>query len=168
VISVPVHNIARLRNAGAGAASGDLPIFLDADTLVPQTFLSRIVQVMDDPACLGGAADTDYRPARPSIRLYLQVWRVIGIMAGMAQGAAQFCRRHVFAKLGGYDETIYMGEDVDFYWRMRRLAMMRGAHVRFQTDVQVRPSCRRFDQWPTIRTLVQTNPVYIGLLRRRP
>ncbi|MFI5454040.1 MAG: glycosyltransferase family 2 protein [Isosphaerales bacterium] len=46
VIPVPEHNIARVRNAGAGAASGGLLIFLDADTLVPEILLSRIVQVM--------------------------------------------------------------------------------------------------------------------------
>ena len=33
-------------------------------------------------------------------------------------GVLQFCRRTFFA-LGGYDETIYMGEDVGFYWRLR-------------------------------------------------
>jgi hypothetical protein len=40
----------------------------------------------------------------------------------MAQGAAQFCRRSAFDLLTGYDESYFMGEDVDFYWRLQKLS----------------------------------------------
>jgi glycosyltransferase involved in cell wall biosynthesis len=167
VISVPEHNIALVRNVGADAASGDLLIFLDADTLIPETLLSRIVQVMDEPSCVGGAVDTDYQPARPLIRAYLRLWRLIGLSLGMAQGALQFCRRETFSALKGYDETIYIGEDVDFYWRLSKIAKAQGQHIQYLRDVRVVPSCRRFDQWPTLRTLIKTNPFYIALFRKR-
>jgi GT2 family glycosyltransferase len=167
VVSVPEHNIARVRNAGALAASGDLFVFVDADTLVPRTLLTTIARRMKDPACLGGAVDINYRPVRSVIRLYLRLWRLIGAILVMAQGATQFCRRKAFAALGGYDETIYMGEDVDFYWRLRRLAKSQNGRVEFVTDIQVVPSCRRFDQWSILRTLALTNPVLVALLHRR-
>jgi glycosyltransferase involved in cell wall biosynthesis len=168
VVPVPEHNIARVRNAGALAATGDLFVFLDADTLIPNTLLHRIACEMDDPTCLGGAVDTDYQPARSSIRAYLRLWRLIGMIWGMAQGATQFCRRDTFTALGGYDETIYMGEDVDFYWRLRRFARAQDRRAEFVKDLQVVPSCRRFDQWPISRTLILTNPLLITLFRRRP
>jgi glycosyltransferase involved in cell wall biosynthesis len=167
VVPVPEHNIARVRNAGALAASGDLFVFLDADTLIPNTLLSRVASVMDDPTCLGGAVDTDYQPARASIRVYLGLWRLIGIIWGMAQGATQFCRRDTFTALGGYDETIYMGEDVDFYWRLGRFARSQGRRLEYVKDLRVVPSCRRYDQWSLSRTLVLTNPLLITLFRRR-
>jgi hypothetical protein len=85
----------------------------------------------------------------------------------MAQGAAQFCRRESFLALGGYDETIYMGEDVDFYWRMRRAARRGGRRVCYITDMRVIPSPRRFDRWSIWKTLLWTNPLLIALLRRR-
>ena len=65
-----------------------------------------------------------------------------------------------------HDESLYMGEDVDFYWRMKQLAKRRNAHVSFIEDIKVFPSTRRFDQWPVWRTLICTNPVYVWTFRR--
>jgi hypothetical protein len=84
----------------------------------------------------------------------------------MAQGATQFCLRDTFTALGGYDESLFMGEDVDFYARMRRHARHVGGSVRFIDDLKVMPSCRRFDRWALWRTLIWTNPLVIAPLRR--
>jgi GT2 family glycosyltransferase len=88
-------------------------------------------------------------------------------MLGMAQGAAQFCRRSAFDTLGGYDESQFMGEDVDFYWRLKRAAAKQHGHVQFLSDVRVVPSPRRFDRWPLWRTLIWTNPLFIAV-RKQP
>jgi glycosyltransferase involved in cell wall biosynthesis len=167
VVKEPQHNVARVRNTGARAARGDVLVFVDADTDVPAELLCRVVEVMAAPGCLGGAVDTDYRPVKLSSKLYLRLWRLAGSLAGMAQGAAQFCRRDVFVELNGYDETLFMGEDVDFYWRLKRFAKRRRGSVSFIEDVRVAPSTRRFDQWGLWRTLVWTNPLFILLFRRR-
>ena len=161
------HNIARVRNTGAYAASGQVLVFIDADVTVPESLLRRIDEVMADETCLGGAVDTSYRPARHAVKLYLRMWRLLGKLTGMAQGATQFCRRDVLVSLAGYDETLFMGEDVDFYWRMKRLAKRTGARVCFIGDVQVSPSTRRFDRWSFWRILIWTNPLFILLFRRR-
>lgn len=161
------HNVARVRNTGVAAASGEVLLFIDADVTVPESLLCRIHDVMTDNACLGGAVDTNYRPAKYSVKVYLKIWRQIGKLMGMAQGATKFCRRNVFDSLKGYDETLFMGEDVDFYWRMKRLAKRRDARVCFIDDVQVIPSNRRFDRWSFWRTLIWTNPLFILFFRRK-
>jgi glycosyltransferase involved in cell wall biosynthesis len=167
VIDEAEHNIAKVRNTGARAADHDVLVFVDADTLVPSQSLLRIGQVMANPACLGGAVDAAYDAQRPVIQAYLRFWRVVGILGGMAQGACQFCGRETFAELGGYDETLYMGEDVDFFWRLRAAARKRGLQTCFIRDLQVLSSARRFEMWPLWRTLVMTNPVVMLALRRR-
>ena len=167
VVHEPVQGIARARNAGARRAAGDVLVFFDADVDVPRSLLVAICAAMRDPACVGGGVDVDYRPRRSSIRFYLRLWRLLARGTGMVQGAAQFCREDVFAEIGGYDERVWMGEDVDFHWSLRRLARRTGRHVRFVREPRVRPSCRRFDKWPLWKILVWTNPVVIGLFRRR-
>ena len=167
VIKESQQNISRARNVGAKGASGSLLVFIDADVIVPESLLCRITEAMMDEGCFGGAVDTIYQPSSLSVKVYLQVWRLFGKLAGMAQGATQFCRRDVNVCLCGYDETMYMGEDVDFYWRLKRFAKRHHARVCFIQDIQVIPSTRRFDRWPLWRTLVFTNPLFILIFRRR-
>ena len=166
VITEPPHNVAKVRNTGAKTCHGDVIVFVDADTLVPDALLVRIADAMSDETCFGGAMDTEYRPTKLAVRIYLQFWRVIGTLTGMAQGATQFYRRDIFFALDGYDETLFMGEDVDLYWRLKKLAKRKNAHVALIEDIRVRPSTRRFDQWRLWRTLLWTNPIFILMFGR--
>jgi len=166
VVRESVHNIARVRNAGANVARGDVLAFVDADTSVPPNFLERIAEVMGDAACMGGSADIVHTPASRFLRAYLEAWRWLGIRLGMAQGAAQFCRKSAFTLLSGYDESQFMGEDVDFYWRLQRLCTRIGGYLKFLDDLKVVPSPRRFDRTPIWRTLIWTNPLFIALFRK--
>lgn len=161
------HNIARVRNAGATIAANDVLIFLDADTLVPPELLIRITREMADPICVGGAVDCLHHSNNLIVRAYLKFWRMLGFVGGMAQGGCQFCRRNVFQELNGYDETWYMGEDVDFYWRLKRLARRRGLETFLIRDLQVIPSSRRWDRWSLWRILIWTNPLLTLMCRRR-
>jgi glycosyltransferase involved in cell wall biosynthesis len=166
VVAEPRRGVARARNAGVAAAGGDPLVFMDADVLLPESALARVAETMAAPACIGGAFDTDYRPRRRLLALYLRFWRAVGLAFRMAQGACQFCSREAFEALGGYDERQWMGEDVEFWWRLRRLARRWGASVEYIRDLKAVPSCRRYDQWPVWRTLLLTNPATVTLFAR--
>ena len=161
-----VRNVATVRNTGARFSKGDVIVFVDADTLVPHNLLSRVIEEMADDACLGGAVDADYLARKVTVNAYLQFWRIVGKAMRMAQGATQFYRRRVFFTLNGYDETLFMGEDVDLYWRLKRFAKRHEGRVAFIEDIRVTPSTRRFDKWRFWRTLVWTNPLFILMFRR--
>lgn len=162
------HNISAVRNAGAAAAAGDLLVFIDADTLVPDSLFESIVAVMQDDRCIGGAVSVRYQPpARRWVRLYLAGWRFWSRLFNMKQGATQFCRASAFEALGGYDETVFVGEHIEFYWRLARLARNRGGYLHFQEHPSVVTSARRFDKMSLGKMLLLTHPVFIRLAWRR-
>ena len=163
----PVRGISNARNSGARSADGEVLVFIDADVFSPPSTLSAICEAMGDPRCVGGAVDVEYRPQRLSMRLYLDAWRLLARLTGMAQGPAQFCRRNVFEALGGYDPQAWVGEDVDFYWSLKKFAKDAKGAVRLIRCPRVLPSSRRFDRWPVWKVLIWTNPLFIALFRRR-
>ena len=166
VVHEPVRSIAKARNAGAKHAKGATLVFIDADVTVPSTLFTEIHRVMSDPHCVGGGVDVDYRPRRIAVRVYLWAWRLLARCTGMVQGATQFWDSSTFTQVGGYDERAWIGEDVDFYWRMKRSVRASKGTVEFVRSPRVLASTRRFDKWPLWRILVWTNPVFIVLFRR--
>ena len=158
------HNIARVRNKGAKNATGEILVFIDADTLVPETLFPTIFDAMRDEKCFGGAVAVDYGEfQRKWMRFYLRGWQFWGTLFNMKQGAAQFCRKSVFEQLSGYDETIFMGEDVMFYWRLSKFARRKNAFLVFIENPKVMTSARRFDRMSVWKTLLLTHPLVILL-----
>lgn len=162
------HNIGKVRNKGGFGAAGDLLVFLDADTLVECGLFEKIVDAMSDPRCIGGSVAVEYEnfERRKWARLYLSMFQFWGRFLKMRQGAIQFCRRETFSELGGYDPTIYVGEDIEFHWRLDKLAKDRNGFTVFIEDPPVRTSSRRFDKMQLWRALIFTHPLTIFLLWR--
>jgi glycosyltransferase involved in cell wall biosynthesis len=168
VIFASTRNIAAVRNAGAAAAAGDVVVFIDADTMVPEHLFTAILQALDDAHCYGGAVAVEYDELRrPWMKWYLAGWKFWAALFNFAQGAAQFTRRQVFAAVGGYDESIFMGEDIDFFWRMRRYARRHGGNVKVLREPHVVTSGRRFNKMNLWRVLVLTHPAFIRLTWRK-
>ncbi|HKQ78544.1 MAG TPA: glycosyltransferase [Blastocatellia bacterium] len=162
------HNIAKVRNTGAKNSNGDVLIFIDADTLVPETLFQKITAAMENEKCFGGAVAVEYEDfERKWMKYYLLGWKFWGTVFNMAQGAAQFCSKTVFERLGGYDQTIFMGEDVEFYWRLSKYARRNNGSLRFVKHPKVKTSSRRFDKMSLWKTFLLTHPIFIRLTWRK-
>jgi len=159
------HNIGKVRNTGANAARGELIIFLDADTLVKPGLFEKIIEACADGRCFGGSVAVEYEiPTRRTwVSYYLNLALFVGRLTRIRQGALQFCRTDVFQELGGYDPTIYVGEDIEFHWRLDVLAKKRGAFTTFIEEPKVRTSSRRWEKMGLLRMLFFTHPFTIFL-----
>lgn len=134
-------------NAGAAAASGEVLLFLHADTVLPETALEAVEQALSDNSVIGG---------RFRVRLDCSAWsyRVVGscinwrdrTLKGFSGDQAIFIRRGVFQKLGGYTEIPLM-EDLELGRRMLRAGRV------VQLPEYVMTSARRWQKNGLLRTI---------------
>lgn len=111
VLPVAYRHIAATRNAGVRAASGDVLVFVDADTRIDAAVLDDALATLDAGAVGGGCAvrfDSARWHERAMTALGMRAFR----LAGIAPGCFLFCTRAAFDAAGGFDERLYASEDV--------------------------------------------------------
>ena len=112
---------ARQMNRGAREASGDVLLFLHADTRLPSTAFSDIAGAMGDPRYVGGHFDVELDGKHWLLPL---VGRLISYRSRLSKVAtgdqAQFARRAVFQRMGGFADIPLM-EDIAFCRTLKRL-----------------------------------------------
>jgi glycosyltransferase involved in cell wall biosynthesis len=163
VLTETEHNIGKVRNTGAATATGDVLVFIDADSIVRPGIFEKIIEASEDELCFGGAAAVEYEPVkdRTVIQWFINLYPILGKWMKMRGGALQFCRRDVFHELGGFDATIYVGEDIDFGWRLDRLARDRGGYTAFIEGPKVLTSSRRWNRMGFVRLMFFTHPIVV-------
>ncbi len=120
VVDVDNRQIAATRNAGAASATGDVFIFVDADTLVPAATLRAAIRALDNGA-IGGGATIKFR-GRISIAGHFIAAIVQQLMhlSGMVGGCFMFMSRSAFEAVGGFDEAFFASEEVWLAKALRR------------------------------------------------
>lgn len=112
VVNVSCRHIAATRNAGARAASGELLIFVDADTLIDARVVKAALNALREGAVGGGAAVHLQDPLSRVERMAQAFFAWLFRFTRIAPGCILFCTRAAFDTAGGFDESFYAGEDV--------------------------------------------------------
>ncbi len=96
-------------NAGAAAATGDILLFLHADTHLPPDAADLIRRTLSDPAALGGSFTLRFDAPGLLPRLFAAVYNARSRRSRLFYGdSALFARRVVFDAVGGYGEAVLM------------------------------------------------------------
>ncbi|MGD0278386.1 MAG: TIGR04283 family arsenosugar biosynthesis glycosyltransferase [Smithella sp.] len=107
-------------NCGAAKATGDVLIFLHADTILPATALDRISEVMKNIFCIGGAFDLSIESDRFAFRIIEIMGSLRSRLTRLPYGdQAIFIRTDFFRKIGGFKEIPLM-EDVELMQRIKK------------------------------------------------
>jgi len=112
LVSVAHRQIAATRNSGARKASGELFIFVDADTIVSEAVVRSAVEALRG-GVVGGGAAVEFDGTVPLYaRLLMPVLVWLFRAARVAAGCFLFCTRSAFAAVGGFDESFYGAEEL--------------------------------------------------------
>jgi hypothetical protein len=147
---------ARQMNAGAEAATGDVLLFLHADTRLPKDFAGHIRQALERPDAVAGAFEfcVDAPPRSLRIIERLTNWRARRLhMPYGDQGI--FVRADVFREIGGFPDLPIM-EDFELMRRLKRQGRIAIAPVPAPT------SGRRWLELGVLRTTLINQLVIVG------
>ncbi len=145
VVFEPVNNIGRARNAGARAARGRYLAFCDADNRVTENLLCLIHDHLERTDIVGGG--TWIEPARTNLKIwfFFSIWHLFVRFSRVGVGMMH-CRREDFLSFGGFDETIYAAEDIQFAYDLRQLGQPRGQSFELIRRGWIITSTRKIDQ----------------------
>jgi mycofactocin system glycosyltransferase len=131
---------AAARNTGLAACRTDFVAFLDSDVVPRRGWLEALLGHFCDPAValvaprIVGLHKADnlvarYEAVRSSLDLGLREAPVVphGTVS-YVPSAAIICRHGLLSEVGGFDETLKCGEDVDLCWRF----VEAGARLRYE------------------------------------
>jgi mycofactocin glycosyltransferase len=131
---------AAARNTGLAACQTDFVAFLDSDVVPRRGWLEALLGHFCDPTVALVAprivnlrepkgAVARYEAVRSSLDLGQREAPVVPYgTVSYVPSAAIICRRTVLNELGGFDETLISGEDVDLCWRF----IEAGARLRYE------------------------------------
>jgi len=153
---------ARQMNAGAAVASGEILIFLHADTELPTNALGIISTVMGQGRYIGGAFDLGIKSDRFAYRLIAKAASLRTRVTRIPYGdQAIFMRRDFFCNIGGYRDIPIM-EDVEIMQRVKKL----GERIYLIRD-RVQTSPRRWERegilYCTVRNWLLSSLFYMGV-----
>lgn len=113
---------ARQMNCAAAEATGDILIFLHADTQLPKSAVQKIAAILKDKAIVGGAFDLEIDSERFAFRVIEKMasWRSRLTLIPYGDQAI-FIRADYFRLIGGFQDIPIM-EDVDLMQRIKRKA----------------------------------------------
>ena len=111
---------ARQMNAGAALATGDVLLFLHADTRLPDAAETTLVQALADSGRVWGRFDVRISGRPPMLRVVSRLMNLRSRMTGIATGdQAMFVTRAAFEAVGGFADQPLM-EDIELSRQLRK------------------------------------------------
>jgi len=145
VVREDARNLAKIRNAAARAARGEILATIDADSTMSTNMLSEVERALAGGRTIGGGV-----PIIPD-RLSLGIAATMLMLAPYAliryrvTGGLFWCRRSDFEAIGGFDESKVCGEDLDFAVRLRAYGKAHGKPFKTLWRTSIHTSVRKFD-----------------------
>lgn len=162
VVFEPHNQIAKARNAGARNANSSQFIFVDADTCPPPEMFRHALECLETNEVVGGGAQVEMDGAvSPMVAWITKNWNAVSERYSYAAGSFFFCRKDIFEEVGGFDESVYAGEEVWLARRLKRWARKNGMRFEILKDTAVVTSGRKSDWFSTWDFVKQIGLIFV-------
>lgn len=106
------RQISATRNLGARAATGEMLMFVDADTRVNAASVREAIEIIRGGA-VGGGAPLRFEGQVPLwTRMTMPFFNWLFRVLRLTGGAFLFCRKGALDEAGGWDETLFASEEI--------------------------------------------------------
>ncbi len=170
VVFEPVNQIARARNTGARAATGDWLLFIDADSRPTAGLFADVADAIASGRCLAGGSTMRMDGVEGWALALCRFWNWVSVRRRLLAGSFIFCEAAAFHAVGGFNEALFASEEIDLSRQLKRFAARTGKrlvildrHPLLTSDRKV----RLYSQWEWLWFIAR---VLLGLgrpLRRR-
>lgn len=166
----------RARNFGASKAEGDILFFAEADCLYSPSYVKdavgKIVSENSDAVCLTGAPlKVRSTIATECIEIENKVQHILLSTGRINPFYAWVFRKETFLSLGGFDESLFQGEDKDLFSRLvssgYKVSLITGVnwwHIRDQTLTEM--SRKWMNRGMSRISFVLKNRLFIDMARK--
>lgn len=156
VILSPEPGRAMQMNTGAKYVTGDLLLFLHADTQLPKNYLQRVEETLEKPKTIAGAFQLEINSPHPLLRVIEKGVNARSSFLQMPYGdQGIFLKKETFEHMGGFPNLPLM-EDFQLMQNLRKQGKIRLASAKVLT------SARRWEKLGVIRTTLINQMVIIG------
>jgi glycosyltransferase involved in cell wall biosynthesis len=145
VVFEPINQIARARNSGAGAASGDWLIFVDADSHPSPALFDDVAEQIASGKCMAGGCTVKFDGHYPKADFIVPLWNGISRSFSWMAGSFIFCEAAAFREIGGFSKELFAGEEVDLSIRLKRLARKHRKRIVILRQHPLITSARKLD-----------------------
>jgi len=122
VVFEPVNQIARARNTGAAAATGDWFVFVDADSHPTRELFADVATAIASGRVLAGGATLRMETVHGLARLANAGWNALSRTLRLMAGSFIFVEAGAFREIGGFSHELFAAEELDLTQRLKPLA----------------------------------------------
>jgi glycosyltransferase involved in cell wall biosynthesis len=129
VVFEPINQIARARNSGAAAATGNWLIFVDADSHPSPALFEGVAEQIAAGKCIAGGCTVKLDGYHPKANLMVGLWNGISRSLSWMAGSFIFCEASAFREIDGFSKELFAGEEIDLSIRLKRIARKRRKRI---------------------------------------
>lgn len=129
VVFEPVNQIARARNAGAAAATGDWLLFIDADSQPSAELFADAADAIASGRVIGCGATLKLDVPSWWYHALAGIWICWSRLAKHMAGSFVCVEAAAFRELGGFSSQLFAAEELEFSSRLKQLARRQGRRV---------------------------------------